>query len=92
MKQIEILRALYNDKEVLKKVKKSVDEYAISIRSMDQLKNDCKEIEKYIKETYNLSPMTFKKIVKASMTTNDNTDDIVYELEMIRDIGKFEAK
>lgn len=91
MKQIETLRALYNDKEVLKKVKKSVDEYAISIRSMDQLKNDCKEIEKYIKETYNLSPMTFKKIVKASMTTNDNTDDVVYELEMIRDIGKFEA-
>lgn len=35
MKSIEILRAVYNDKEVLKKVKKSIDDYALNLKSMD---------------------------------------------------------
>ncbi len=90
MKNLEILRAVYNDKEVLKKLHKSIAEYVINMRSMDQLKNDSKEIEKYIKETYNISPTVFKKIVKANMTTSDNTDETIEELEIIRDIGKLE--
>lgn len=50
MKQVELLRAIYNDKEVLKKIRKSIDEYALNQKSMDQLKRDSKEIEKHIKE------------------------------------------
>ena len=64
MKQVELLRAIYNDKSILKKIRKSIDEYALNQRSMDQLKLDSKEIEKYIKETYNISATLFKKIVK----------------------------
>ena len=90
MKNVELLRAVYNDKEVLKKLHKSIAEYATNIRSMDQLKNDSKEIEKYIKETYNISPTLFKKIVKANINKNDTTDETIEELEMIRDIGKVE--
>jgi len=90
MKNLEILRAVYNDKDVLKKLHKSIAEYATNMHSMEQLKNDSKDIEKYIKETYNISPTLFKKIVKANMTKNDNTDETIEELEMIRDIGKLE--
>jgi hypothetical protein len=90
MKPLEILRAVYNDKEVLKKIRKSVDEYAINLKSMDQLKLDRKEIEKYIKETYGITPTMFKKIVKASLKMDDNVDEIIDELQMIRDIAKAE--
>lgn len=90
MKSVEILRAVFNDKEVLKKIRKSIDEYALNLKSMDQLKRYSKEIETYIKETYQISPTMFKKIVKASMTDNDNVDEIVDELELIRDIAKAE--
>lgn len=88
MKNTDILRAIYNDKAVLKKLKKSLDEYCINIKSMDQLKRDSKEIEGFVKETYGVSPNLFKKIVKASMTINDVTDEIVEEMEMIREIAK----
>ena len=90
MKTIEILRAVYNDKAVLKKLHKSVEEYSINLKSMDQLKQDSKEIEKYIKETYGLSPTVFKKIVKASLTQNDTTDEIVDELQLIQEIARTE--
>ncbi|MFN7094690.1 MAG: hypothetical protein ACK4M7_04925 [Burkholderiales bacterium] len=90
MKSIEILRAVYNDKEVLKKIRKSIDEYALNLKSMEQLKRDSKEIEAYIKETYNITPTTFKKIVKSSMANNDNIDEVIDELQMIRDIAKEE--
>lgn len=90
MKPVEILRAVYNDKEVLKKIHKSVEEYSINLKSMDQLKRDSKEIEDYIKETYRLSPTMFKKIVRASMSENDNVDEVIDELQMIRDIAKAE--
>lgn len=88
MKSTEILRAVYNDKEVLTKVKKSIDEYALNLKSMDQLKRDSKEIETHVKETYGLSPTIFKKIVKASLTQNDTVDDVVDELQMINEIAK----
>ena len=88
MKATELLRAIYNDKEVLKKIRKSVDEYAINQRSMDQLKNDSKEIEKYVKEIYQITPAMFKKIVKANLTVNDNVDEIIDEMQLIRDIAK----
>lgn len=88
MKSTEILRAVYNDKEVLKKVKKSIDEYALNLKSMDQLKRDSKEIETHVKETYGLSPTLFKKIVKASLTQNDTVDEVVDELQMINEIAK----
>ncbi|MBX9865452.1 MAG: hypothetical protein K2Y14_00950 [Burkholderiales bacterium] len=88
MKSIEILRAVYNDKEVLKKVKKSIDDYALNLKSMDQLKRDSKEIETHVKETYALSPTLFKKIVKASLTQNDTVDEVVDELQMINEIAK----
>lgn len=61
MKNVEILRAVYNDKTVLTKIHKSIEEYVTNIRSMDQLKTDCKDIETHIKETYGLSPALFKK-------------------------------
>lgn len=92
MKQVELLRAIYNDKEVLKKIRKSIDEYALNQKSMDQLKRDSKEIEKHIKETYGIPATLFKKIVKASLTQNDNTDEIIDELQMIQEIAKPEDK
>ncbi|HRG61703.1 MAG TPA: hypothetical protein PLP75_01650 [Burkholderiales bacterium] len=88
MKSTELLRAIYNDKEVLKKIRKSIDEYAINQKSMDQLKSDSKEIEKYVKETYQLTPTMFKKLVKATLTVNDNVDEIIDEMQLIRDIAK----
>jgi hypothetical protein len=88
MKSTELLRAIYNDKEVLKKIRKSIDEYAINQKSMDQLKSDSKEIEKYVKETYQITPTMFKKIVKATLTVNDNVDEIIDEMQLIRDIAK----
>lgn len=90
MKTIEILRAIYNDKEVLKKIHKSVEEYSINLKSMDQLKRDSKDIEKHIKETYGISPTIFKKIVKASLSQNDTTDEIVDELQLIKEIARTE--
>lgn len=45
MKTVELLRAVYNNKETLKKIRKSVDEYATNMKSMDQLKRDSREIE-----------------------------------------------
>jgi hypothetical protein len=88
MKSTELLRAIYNDKEVLKKIRKSIDEYAINQKSMDQLKSDSKEIEKYVKETYQITPTMFKKIVKATLSVNDNVDEIIDEMQLIRDIAK----
>jgi acetyl-CoA carboxylase carboxyltransferase component len=88
MKSTELLRAIYNDKEVLKKIRKSIDEYAINQKSMDQLKSDSKEIEKYVKETYHITPTMFKKIFKATLTVNDNVDEIIDEMQLIRDIAK----
>lgn len=88
MKQIELLRAIYNDKEVLKKIRKSIDEYALNQKSMDQLKQDSKEIEKHVKEAYGIPTTLFKKIVKASLSQNDNTDEIIDELQMIQEIAK----
>lgn len=88
MKSTELLRAIYNDKEVLKKIRKSIDEYAINEKSMEQLKLDSKEIEKYVKETYQITPTMFKKIVKATRSENDNVDEIIDELQLIRDIAK----
>ncbi len=88
MKTAEILRAVYNDKTVLKKVQKSIEEYSVNLRSMEQLKNDSKDIEKHVKDTYGLSPAIFKKIVKASLTVNDVTDEVVEEMELIREIAK----
>lgn len=88
MKSTELLRAIYNDKEVLKKIRKSIDEYAINQKSMDQLKSDSKEIEKYVKETYQLTPTMFKKLVKATLSVNDNVDEIIDEIQLIRDIAK----
>jgi hypothetical protein len=88
MKSTELLRAIYNDKEVLKKIRKSIDEYAINQKSMDQLKSDSKEIEKYVKETYQLTPTMFKKLVKATLSVNDNVDEIIDEMQLIRDIAK----
>ena len=88
MKSTELLRAIYNDKEVLKKIRKSIDEYAINQKSMDQLKLDSKEIEKYVKETYQITPTMFKKIVKATLSVNDNVDEIIDEMQLIRDIAK----
>ncbi len=88
MKSLELLQAIYNDKMVLKKIHKSVDEYIINLQSMEQLKRDSKEIETYIKETYKLTPAMFKKIVKSRMCKNDNVDDIIDELQIIRNIAK----
>ncbi len=88
MKSTKLLRAIYNDKEVLKKICKSIDEYAINQKSMDQLKLDSKEIEKYVKETYQITPTMFKKIVKVTLSINDNVDEIIDEMQLIRDIAK----
>jgi hypothetical protein len=90
MKPLITLRAVYNDKEVLKKLRKSIGEYALNLRSMEQLKRDSKEIETYIKETYDISSTTFKKIVKASTVENDNVEDIIDEMQIIRDIARAE--
>lgn len=90
MKSSEILRAIYNDKEVLKKVRKSVDDYAMNIVSMKQIKNDAKEIEVYVKDTYGLPPSIFKKIVKSSLIINDPTDEVIDELSLIREIAQSE--
>ena len=91
MKSSEILRAVYNDKEVLKKIRKSVDEHAINLKSMDQLKRDSKDIENHVKETYGLPSTMFKKIVKASLAMTDNVDEVIDELDLIRKIAKSEA-
>ena len=88
MKPLELLQAIYNDKIVLKKIHKSVDEYATNLKSMEQLKRDSKEIETYIKDTYRITPTMFKKIVRASMNDNDNVDEIIDEMQIIRDIAK----
>ena len=91
MKSSEILRAVYNDKEVLKKIRKSVDEYAINLKSMDQLKRDSKDIENHVKETYGLPSAMFKKIIKVSLAMTDNVDEVIDELDLIRKIAKSEA-
>ncbi|TXI93622.1 MAG: hypothetical protein E6Q33_02600 [Neisseriales bacterium] len=88
MKTNEILTAIYNDKEVLNKVKKSVEEYSTNLRSMEQLKQDCKDIEKHIKDAYGLSATVFKKIAKATMIINDNTKEVVDEIETIQLIAE----
>ena len=88
MQAAELLRAIYNDKEVLKKLRKSIDEYALNQRSMEQLKTDSKDIEQYVKNTHKIPPVLFKKIVKASLTMNDNTDELIDEMQLIRDIAK----
>lgn len=87
METIKILRAIYNDKGALKKIHKSINEYALNLKSLEQLKNDSKEIEVYIKETYGLSATVFKKIVKATMEQNKKADDIIDELVLIHDIA-----
>ena len=91
MKSSEILRAVYNDKEVLKKIRKSVDENAINLKSMDQLKRDSKDIENHVKETYGLPSAMFKKIIKVSLAMTDNVDEVIDELDLIRKIAKSEA-
>ena len=90
MKSLQILHSIYNDKEILKKIKKSIDEYATNLKSMDQLKQDSKEIETYVKETYSISPIIFKKIVKASLVKTDNVDEVIDEIQLIRDIARSE--
>jgi len=90
MKPLITLRAVYNNKEVLKNFRKSIGEYALNLRSMEQLKRDSREIETYIKETYDISPTTFKKIVKASMVENDNVEETIDELQLINDIARAE--
>lgn len=90
MKTVELLKAIYNDKETLKKIRKSVDEYAANIKSMDQLKRDSREIEQFVKDTYGIPATLFKRIVKSSLIQNDNTDEVIDELQMIRDIAKSE--
>lgn len=88
MKTAELLRAILNDGTVLKKIKKSIDEYSTNIKSMDQLKRDSKEIEVFIKETYGLPSTIFKKIVKASLTVNDTVNEVVDELQLINEIAR----
>ncbi len=90
MKTAELLRAIYNDKETLKKIRKSVDEYATNLKSMEQLKRDSREIEQFVKETYGIPAALFKKIVKSSLVQNDNTDEVIDEMQMIREIAKAE--
>lgn len=90
MKKVELLRAIYNDKEMLKKIRKSIDEYATNLKSMDQLKRDSREIEKFVKDTYNVPATLFKKIVKSSLIQNDNTDEVIDEMQIIRDIATAE--
>lgn len=90
MKKVELLRAIYNDKEMLKKIRKSIDEYATNLKSMDQLKRDSREIEKFVKDTYNVPATLFKKIVKSSLIQNDNTDEVIDEMQIIREIAKSE--
>ena len=90
MKSTKTLRAIVNDKAILKKLKKSIDECAINLRSMEQLKKDSKEIEAYVKETFGLTPVLFKKIVKASLVVTDDTNEVVAELELIQEIAKSE--
>lgn len=90
MKTVELLRAIYNDKETLKKIRKSVDEYATNLKSMEQLKRDSREIEQFVKESYGIPATLFKKIVKSSMIKNDNTDEVIDEMQMIREIAKAE--
>jgi len=64
MKTNEILTAIYNDKKVLKKVKKSVEEYTTNLKLIEQLKQDSKDIEKHVKDVYELSANAFKKIAR----------------------------
>ena len=90
MKNVQVLQSVFNDKDSLKKLHKSIDEYAINIKSMEQLKQDSKEIEVYIKETFRISPTLFKKIVQFKIKENDNVDEIIDELELIRDIAQVE--
>jgi len=90
MKPLITLRAVYNNKEVLKKLRKSIGEYALNLRSIEQLNRDSREIETYIKETYDISSITFKKIVKASMEGNDNVEETIDELQLINDIARAE--
>jgi hypothetical protein len=90
VKSTEILRAIYNDKTILKKFKQSIEQYTINIHSMAQLKNDSKEIEVFIKDTYGITPSIFKKIVRSSMTETDNVDEVIDELQLIREIAKAE--
>ncbi len=78
-------------KNILKKIRKSLDEYIVNQQSMEQLKRDSKEIENYVKETYGIAPALFKKIVKAMNTQNDNTDEIIDEMQMIREIARADA-
>lgn len=90
MKNVDILRAVYNDKNILKKIRKSIEEYALNLKAVDQFKQDSKEIEIFIKETYGITPTLFKKIVKSSITQDDNTDEVIDEITMIREIAKAE--
>ena len=60
------------------------------VQFLDGIKNDAKEIEVYVKETYGLPPSIFKKIVKSSLTLNDPTDEVIDELSLIREIAQSE--
>ena len=88
MKNVQLLQAIYNDKEMLKKIHKSLDEYITNMRSMEQLRRDSKDIENHIKERYKITPTLFKKLAKAMTTQNDTTDEVIDELQLIRDIAQ----
>ena len=88
MNNLEILHAIYNDKEILSELHKSIQEYAINLKSMDQLKLDSKDIEKFVKDNYRISPTLFKKIVKLSCEEDSNLEEVIDELQIIHEIAK----
>lgn len=84
MKANEILLAVYNDKPVLEKVMKSINEYSVNLKSMEQLKQDCKDIEKHVKDTFGINANTLKELVKVCGSNHCNLDEKIEYLDTLK--------
>lgn len=87
MNQSEILTAIYNDKELLQQFNQSVNEHILSLRSLEQLQRDLKDTKSFIKEKYGLLPKVFEQICKTRMSDAAGIDELINQLEMIKDIA-----
>ena len=85
----QLLFAIYNDKPLLKELSKSVEQYIAANHSLNQTKQDMKEIETYVKEKFTLTPALFKQIIKhAQQSDESKTEEEIEKLSVLEDIAK----
>lgn len=84
----QILFAIYNDKPLLKELSKSVDQYVAATHSLNQTKQDMKEIEAYVKEKFTLTPALFRQIIKFTQSEESRAEEEIEKLSVLEDIAK----